>query len=253
MLDGQGWRKKTVAIAPHGDAGRLAIAVVHAGAVALDSFSTGNQATSLPPRLAQLLGSDEVTWVSGLRPGARVALGRWSAGPPMGGAARFTFVELFAGIGGFRVALDELGGRCVLASELEPHAAATYEANFGEAPAGDITEIPSESVPAHDLLVGGFPCQAFSRLGCEGGKPHIRVLLASECQQPSCTRLCRTMLAPHLPPPPTLLPTWMCACIPLAAAPHPPPHLDVCRRVSRSPLLRSRPPCAPPPTSRSHP
>merc|ERR1740117_1681491 len=77
----------------------------------------------------------------------------------------FTYVELFAGIGGFRLALDSLGGRCVFASEIDPHATETYRANFGHAPAGDITEVPSELVPTHDILCGGFPCQAFSRLG----------------------------------------------------------------------------------------
>mmetsp|Transcript_24182 Transcript_24182/g.37295 ORF Transcript_24182/g.37295 Transcript_24182/m.37295 type:complete len:574 (-) Transcript_24182:1910-3631(-) len=76
----------------------------------------------------------------------------------------FTYVELFAGIGGFRVALDRLGGQCVFASEINKFACRNYELNFhGDRPAGDITNIPSTSIPSQfDLLVGGFPCQPFS-------------------------------------------------------------------------------------------
>ncbi|EOD38823.1 hypothetical protein EMIHUDRAFT_56747, partial [Emiliania huxleyi CCMP1516] len=79
------------------------------------------------------------------------------------------YAELFAGVGGFRLALDGLGGRCVFASEIDPCAAATYERNFGDAPLGDITEVPDEDLPAHDLLTAGFPCQSFSRSGEQRG------------------------------------------------------------------------------------
>jgi site-specific DNA-cytosine methylase len=82
---------------------------------------------------------------------------------------RFTFIDLFAGIGGFRVALQSLGGKCVFTSEWDKHAQATYRANFGEVPFGDITKIPAAAVPDHDLLCGGFPCQAFSIAGKKGG------------------------------------------------------------------------------------
>jgi DNA (cytosine-5)-methyltransferase 1 len=78
----------------------------------------------------------------------------------------FTFVDLFAGIGGFRLAFEALGGNCVFSSEWDKHAAATYCANFGETPFGDITEPSTQAaIPAHDLLCAGFPCQPFSVAG----------------------------------------------------------------------------------------
>jgi DNA (cytosine-5)-methyltransferase 1 len=77
----------------------------------------------------------------------------------------FTFIDLFAGIGGFRIAFQRLGGNCLFASEWDRLAAQTYEANFGHKPAGDITEIPIEEIPDHDILTGGFPCQPFSIAG----------------------------------------------------------------------------------------
>lgn len=79
------------------------------------------------------------------------------------------FVDLFAGIGGFRLALQSLGGRCVFSSEIEPHARITYHANFGDWPSGDITTIEAEDIPAHDILCAGFPCQAFSIAGRKAG------------------------------------------------------------------------------------
>ena len=81
----------------------------------------------------------------------------------------FRYVELFAGIGGFRLALDALGGRCCLASEIDAAAAATYALNFGGPVAGDITEVPDSEIPSHDLLTGGFPCQPFSQGGLQQG------------------------------------------------------------------------------------
>ena len=81
----------------------------------------------------------------------------------------FKFIDLFAGIGGLRLAMETAGGSCVFSSEIDPLAQATYEANFGERPAGDITHIPPESVPDHDVLVGGFPCQPFSIIGNRKG------------------------------------------------------------------------------------
>jgi DNA (cytosine-5)-methyltransferase 1 len=78
----------------------------------------------------------------------------------------FTFIDLFAGIGGFRVALEALGGECVFSSEWNPYAARTYEANFGEIPHGDITlAATKQQIPDHTLLCGGFPCQPFSIAG----------------------------------------------------------------------------------------
>lgn len=77
----------------------------------------------------------------------------------------FTFIDLFAGIGGFRLAFQELNGKCVFSSEWNKYAKITYEANFGEIPFGDITKIDENKIPEHDILVGGFPCQPFSIAG----------------------------------------------------------------------------------------
>lgn len=83
----------------------------------------------------------------------------------------FTFAELFAGIGGFRVGLEALGGRCVFASEIEPRTVSMYALNFGNVPEihGDIRSVGAHQVPPHDLLVAGFPCQPFSSLGLQPG------------------------------------------------------------------------------------
>lgn len=77
----------------------------------------------------------------------------------------FTFIDLFAGIGGFRIAMQELGGKCVFSSEWDPYAKTTYEANFGEVPYGDIRKISELDIPDHDILCAGFPCQPFSLAG----------------------------------------------------------------------------------------
>lgn len=98
----------------------------------------------------------------------------------------FRFIDLFAGIGGIRIAFEEAGGQCVFSSEYDKHAQLTYEAFFGEKPdfssvyrtdpPGDITKIPPEFVPEHDILTGGFPCQPFSLAGVSKknslGRPH---------------------------------------------------------------------------------
>lgn len=83
----------------------------------------------------------------------------------MGQDCTFTFTDIFAGIGGMRIALERLGGRCVFSSEYNKFAATTYEANFGDRPAGDITQIDARRIPDHDLLAAGFPCQPFSIAG----------------------------------------------------------------------------------------
>lgn len=84
------------------------------------------------------------------------------------------FIDLFAGIGGIRLPFDELGYQCVFSSEWDKAASATYEANFGEKPCGDITKIAAEDIPAHDLLLAGFPCQAFSIMGKMRGFDDLR-------------------------------------------------------------------------------
>lgn len=78
---------------------------------------------------------------------------------------QFTFIDLFAGIGGFRIAFQRQQGKCVFSSEWNKFARKTYEANFGEMPFGDITEINENDIPDHDILLGGFPCQPFSIAG----------------------------------------------------------------------------------------
>jgi DNA (cytosine-5)-methyltransferase 1 len=82
---------------------------------------------------------------------------------------KFTFIDLFAGVGGFRLAMQNLGGKCVFSSELDRFAKKTYEHNFGEIPFGDITEIKEQNIPEHDILCAGFPCQAFSIAGKRKG------------------------------------------------------------------------------------
>ena len=81
----------------------------------------------------------------------------------------FKFIDLFAGIGGIRLGFENVGGQCVFSSEWDVHAQKTYEANFNDKPHGDITKIPSKSIPDHDILLGGFPCQAFSIIGKMNG------------------------------------------------------------------------------------
>ncbi len=78
---------------------------------------------------------------------------------------RFTFIDLFAGIGGIRIPFQEMGGKCVFTSEWDKYAQQTYEANYGEKPHGDITQIDEKEIPQFDILLGGFPCQAFSVAG----------------------------------------------------------------------------------------
>ena len=79
------------------------------------------------------------------------------------------FIDLFAGIGGFHIALSSLGGKAVFASEWDKEAAQVYENNFSLKPEGDITKISEKSIPDHDILCAGFPCQAFSISGKQLG------------------------------------------------------------------------------------
>jgi DNA (cytosine-5)-methyltransferase 1 len=82
---------------------------------------------------------------------------------------KFTFIDLFSGIGGFRLALGMLDGKCVFSSDIDKWANETYFANFLEMPSGDISKIPSSEIPDHDILTAGFPCQPFSIAGKRKG------------------------------------------------------------------------------------
>lgn len=84
----------------------------------------------------------------------------------------FKFIDLFAGIGGTRLAFERAGGECVFSSEWDKHCQKTYEANFGEIPHGDITKINEKQIPDFDILVAGFPCQPFSSIGKRQGFLH---------------------------------------------------------------------------------
>ncbi|MDF2546097.1 MAG: (cytosine-5-)-methyltransferase [Anaerosolibacter sp.] len=99
------------------------------------------------------------------------------------GEERFTFIDLFCGIGGIRLPFQQLGGRSVFSSEIDKFAAKTYFANYGEQPHGDITAIPSENIPEHDILLAGFPCQPFSQAGLGRGFEDTRGTLFFEIER----------------------------------------------------------------------
>lgn len=82
---------------------------------------------------------------------------------------RENFIDLFCGIGGFRVALEKKGLKCVFSSDIDEKVQETYEKNFGERPYGDIRKINEEEIPPHDILCAGFPCQSFSIVGNKKG------------------------------------------------------------------------------------
>ena len=78
---------------------------------------------------------------------------------------KFTFIDLFAGIGGMRIAFESAGGKCVYTNEWNKFSQKTYFDNFGDMPDGDITKVDAKTIPDHDVLVAGFPCQPFSIAG----------------------------------------------------------------------------------------
>ncbi|CAK0760770.1 Modification methylase NgoBI [Gammaproteobacteria bacterium] len=96
---------------------------------------------------------------------------------------KLRFIDLFAGIGGIRLGLERAGGRCVFSSEWDTDAAKTYEAYFGDKPAGDITKVQNSDIPDHDILAGGFPCQAFSIIGGMKGFGDTRGTLFFEIER----------------------------------------------------------------------
>ena len=82
---------------------------------------------------------------------------------------KFTFIDLFSGIGGFRIGFEKAGFKCLMSSEINNYCKATYQNNFGETPLNDITKIPIDNIPNHDVLTAGFPCQPFSICGKKKG------------------------------------------------------------------------------------
>jgi DNA (cytosine-5)-methyltransferase 1 len=96
---------------------------------------------------------------------------------------KLRFIDLFAGIGGIRLGLERAGGKCVFSSEWDQEAAQSYEAFYGEKPAGDITKISNSEIPEHDILAGGFPCQAFSIIGDMKGFGDTRGTLFFEIER----------------------------------------------------------------------
>lgn len=97
--------------------------------------------------------------------------------------SKFTFIDLFAGIGGIRLPFQKLGGHCVFTSEWDKFAQKTYLANYGEMPDGDITTIKASEIADHDILLGGFPCQAFSQAGLKQGFSDTRGTMFFEIQR----------------------------------------------------------------------
>ncbi len=82
---------------------------------------------------------------------------------------KFKFIDLFCGVGGFHLALESLGGKCVFASDIDLDCRKVYQDNFGLEPVGDITKVDEKDVPIHDVLCAGFPCQSFSKAGYRRG------------------------------------------------------------------------------------
>lgn len=158
------------------------------------SFAELALKTGLTPKaISKLLGYSEREihrWIKGEfspRKAAVTALelmvGDSPFSPEKKGTENFRFIDLFAGIGGIRLPFEELGGKCVFSSEWDKYAQRTYAANFKDVPDGDITKIASSEIPAHDLLVAGFPCQAFSNAGHKQGFMDTRGTMFFEIQR----------------------------------------------------------------------
>lgn len=100
-----------------------------------------------------------------------------------GNNSSYTFIDLFAGIGGIRLPFQEQGGECVFTSEWDKFSQKTYAANFGELPSGDITKIAASEIPDHEILLAGFPCQSFSQAGLRKGFNDTRGTMFFEIQR----------------------------------------------------------------------
>ncbi|KAK3241193.1 hypothetical protein CYMTET_49019 [Cymbomonas tetramitiformis] len=151
-------------------------------AIHVSQIGAACMSSAAPDSISTFLAAGTACWMPRLRVRDLVCLGRDSActPPPAAPSARFTFSELFAGIGGFRIALDKLGGKSIFTSEIDPEARDVYEGNFGDRPDGDITEIETDCIGPHDILTGGFPCQTFSLAGNTEGFEDPRGMLFLE-------------------------------------------------------------------------
>ena len=95
----------------------------------------------------------------------------------------FTFIDLFSGIGGFHQAMEQLGGTCAFASEIDPYCIKTYYNNYGVNADHNVREVEAWDIPAHDVLCAGFPCQAFSKAGYQKGMSDTRGTLFFEIER----------------------------------------------------------------------
>ena len=96
---------------------------------------------------------------------------------------KFKFIDLFSGIGGFHQAMEQLGGTCVFASEIDPYCIKTYYNNYGVNADHNVREVEAWDIPAHDVLCAGFPCQAFSKAGFQKGMSDTRGTLFFEIER----------------------------------------------------------------------
>ena len=129
------------------------------------------------------LSQKEFALLLGMNENGERTVRGWENGEHRPSPARLTFIDLFAGIGGIRLPFQELGGKCVFSSEIDKHAQKTYFSNYGEYPSGDITKISASDIPDHDVLLAGFPCQAFSQAGLKKGFYDTRGTMFFEIQR----------------------------------------------------------------------
>lgn len=200
---------------------RVALHVSHAVAVALSEEGLGAAAALLGEAVAAQLQAGTATWQPCLRPLSaccRVAaeedvfVGWRRRDEEAAVAARFRFVELFAGIGGFRLGLEPLGGACVLAAEIDDGARAVYRENFDEECATDVLALDAADLPPHDVLTAGFPCQPYAQCNTDNmlltgslkaglGLRERRGVLAFEIVRllrAACPRVCLLENVPNL-------------------------------------------------------
>lgn len=152
-----------------GDSNVRLLPLTQEAAVAVRNCMAGKPCHSryLTPSVLEYLQKEKVCLTSLLRPDSTISSDKQQNFHLPKIEDRFTFAELFAGLGGFRLGLEAIGGQCVFASEINKHARELYTKNFHHEPEGDIRVV--QDVPDHDLLVAGFPCQPFSSLGSQQG------------------------------------------------------------------------------------